>query len=55
VFDKDYFNRQRISATGRIGIGHFTVFGTYQLTPLFKEGVAAAIRPYTVGLTISGL
>lgn len=55
IFAKDYFNRQRISATARVGVGSFTLFGSYQLTPLFKEGVAAAIRPYTVGLTLSGL
>lgn len=54
LFDKRYFNKQRISATARLGYGHFSLFGSYQLTPLFKEG-AAAIRPYTVGLTLSGL
>lgn len=55
VFDKRYFNKQRLSATARVGYGHFTLFGSYQITPLFKEGVAATIRPYTVGLTLSGL
>lgn len=54
-FNKKYFNRQRIAATARIGFGHFTFFTSYQLTPLFKEGLAPAIRPYTVGLTLSGL
>jgi hypothetical protein len=55
IFNKRYFNKQRISATVRIGFGHFSLFGSYQLTPLFKEGVAPAIRPYSVGLTLSGL
>lgn len=52
---KRYFNTNRISVTGRVGYGHFSLFGSYQLTPLFKEGVAAPIRPLTIGLTISGL
>lgn len=55
LFDKRYFNKQRVSATARLGYGHFTLFAAYQLTPLFREGVAATIRPYTVGLTLSGL
>jgi hypothetical protein len=52
---KRYFNTNRISVTGRVGYGHFTLFTSYQLTPLFKEGVASTIRPMTIGLTISGL
>lgn len=52
---KRYFNTNRISAMARIGYGHFSLFGSYQLTPLFKEGVAATIRPMTIGLTVSGL
>jgi hypothetical protein len=54
-FNKRYFNTTRLSATARAGFGHFTLFGAYQLTPLFKEGLAPAIRPLTVGLTLSGL
>ena len=52
---KRFFNTNRVSLTGRIGYGHFTLFTSYQMTPLFKEGVAASIRPMTIGLTISGL
>jgi hypothetical protein len=55
LFSKQYFNKQRLSGTARIGFGHFTLFGSYALTPLFKEGVAPVIRPYTVGVTLSGL
>lgn len=54
-FNKRYFNKTRLSATARIGFGHFTIFTSYQLTPLFKEGLAPNIRPLTVGLTLSGL
>lgn len=52
---KRFFNTTRLSATARIGVGHFSLFGSYQITTLFKEGVAPAVNPLTIGLNISGL
>ena len=52
---KHYFNTTRLSLTGRIGYGHLTIFGNYSVTALFKEGTAAVIHPFTVGLALSGL
>lgn len=52
---KKYFNTTRISGMARIGWGHWSLFGSYQITSLFKEGVAAEIRPFSIGLTLSGL
>ncbi|HEV7779948.1 MAG TPA: outer membrane beta-barrel protein [Chitinophagaceae bacterium] len=52
---KRFFNKQRLSAMGRIGMGHFTLFGSYQFTPLFKDGLGPEVRPYSIGLTLSGL
>lgn len=52
---KHFFNSNRIVATARIGYGVFGVFGTYQLNPLFKEGLGPNVEPYTIGLTLSGL
>jgi hypothetical protein len=52
---KNFFNKNRLSATARLGYGNYTLFGSYQVTTLFKEGVAAEIRPFSIGLTISGL
>lgn len=54
-YQKSFFNTTRLVATGRVGIGHLSLFGSYQLTTLFKEGVAAEIRPFSIGLTLSGL
>ena len=51
---KRYFNTTRLLGTARFGLGHFSLYGSYQIT-LFKEGVAAEIRPFTIGLTLSGL
>lgn len=54
-YSKRYFNTNRLSLTARAGIGNFSLFGSYQVTTLFKEGVGPTVRPLTVGLTISGL
>ncbi|MCW3075084.1 MAG: hypothetical protein JWP69_2153 [Flaviaesturariibacter sp.] len=54
-FSKRFFNTNRLSATGRVGFGHFSLFGSYQVTTLFKEGLGPQVRPVTIGLNISGL
>ena len=52
---KNYFNTTRFAATGRIGYGNFSLFGAYNLSAMFKDGVASDIKLLQVGLTISGL
>ena len=52
---KRFFNTTRLSAHARIGWGHFSLYGSYQVTTLFKDGMAAEIRPYSIGITLSGL
>lgn len=52
---KSYFNTSRLAATARIGYGLFSLFGAYNFTSLFKDGVAADMKLYQVGLTVSGL
>ena len=52
---KRFFNRNRLSVMARLGFGHFTLFGTYAITPLFKDGNGPKINPLTVGLNLSGL
>ena len=52
---KRFFNTTRLVGIARVGYGYFSVYGSYQLTPLFKEGLAAEIFPFSIGLTISGL
>jgi hypothetical protein len=53
--DKYFFNGNRLVGTLRIGYGNFTAFGTYQLGSLIKEGLGPQVKPYTIGLTLSGL
>ena len=52
---KRYFNSTRLVATMRAGYGIFSIHGTYQITSFLKDGAGPEIRPFSVGLTISGL
>jgi hypothetical protein len=52
---KKFFNKTRLVATGRIGMGHISLYGSYQLTPLFKDALGPVVRPFSVGITLSGL
>jgi hypothetical protein len=52
---KNYFNGTRIAATTRVGYGILSLYGSYGVTSLFKDGVAADTKLIQIGLTISGL
>jgi hypothetical protein len=52
---KEFFNGTRIVGTMRVGYGNFTVYGTYNLNDFFKQGKGPAVKPWSVGLTLSGL
>lgn len=55
VSKKSFFNSNRVVATARLGIGHFTLVGNYAISSLLKDGVGADIHPFQVGLCVSGL
>ena len=55
ITSKSYFNSNRISATARVGYGLFSVFGSYSLTGVFKDAVAADTKLLQFGISISGL
>lgn len=55
IADKTYFNSTRFVATARIGYGLVSLFGAYNLSPMFKETVAPPVKLLQIGLTISGL
>jgi len=52
---KRFFNTTRLSLAGRVGYGPFSLFASYGITPVFKEGLGPQVKPLTIGLTISGL
>ncbi len=55
ISKRSFFNSNRVVATARIGIGHFTLVGNYSISSLLKDGTGATIRPYQIGLCVSGL
>ena len=52
---KTFFNKTRLSVMGRVGMGHISLYGSYQLTPVFKDGSGPVVRPYSIGITLSGI
>ncbi|MEO6550795.1 MAG: outer membrane beta-barrel protein [Ferruginibacter sp.] len=52
---RSYFNSTRLAATARVGIGSFSLFGAYAINSILKDVAGPTIRPYQVGLCISGL
>lgn len=52
---KSFFGSNRVMATARVGIGHFTLVCNYQLSAFLKDGVGPDIKPFQVGICISGL
>jgi hypothetical protein len=53
--DKYFFNGNRLVGMLRIGYGVLSLYGSYQLGSLVKEGLGPQVKPYSIGLTISGL
>lgn len=53
--DKKFINSTRLALTGRIGFGNVSIDASYQVTNFLKENVGPAIKPYSIGLTLSGL
>ncbi len=51
---KDDFNMNpfRYDATVRIGFGNYTVFGSYALNSMFRDGQGPELYPFTAGIVI---
>ena len=55
ITNKHFFNTTRLAATARVGYGSYSLFGSYQITALLKDGVGPSIHPYEIGICLSGL
>jgi len=55
LYSKRFFNPYRAAATARIGWGNFALYGSYDLTGLFKQNLGPSIYPFSIGLCISGM
>jgi hypothetical protein len=52
---KDFFSKNRLTATFRVGTGVFSLYGSYQFGGVLREGVGPVVRPWAAGICISGL
>ncbi len=52
---KRYLTPWNFAGTARVGWGNFSVYGTYNLTNVFKDGAGPALTPYSVGICFTGL
>lgn len=52
---KRYLSPWNFSATARLGWGNFSVFGSYNLTNVFKDGAGPGLTPMSVGICLTGL
>ncbi|MBC7553379.1 MAG: outer membrane beta-barrel protein [Taibaiella sp.] len=52
---KRYVSPWNFAATARVGFGNFAVFGSYNITNVFKDANGPVVTPFSFGLSISGL
>lgn len=55
VVSKRFMQQWNFAPTFRIGYGNITLYASYSLTPVFKDGAGPLVTPYSFGLCISGL
>ena len=54
-YSKHFFNNNHIAVIGRVGLGHISLFGSYQFTAFLKDGKGPDVKPFSIGLNLSGL
>lgn len=52
---KRFINGTHFMATARVGYGIFSLFGSYQLNNILKDGSGPQMKLFQIGLTLSGL
>jgi len=52
---KRYVSPWNFAATARVGWGNFSIFGSYNLTKVFKTNEGPAVTPAAVGICLTGL
>ncbi len=55
VDTKRYLNSWNFVATARIGYGNLSLFGSYNLTQVYKDNAGPAITPMAIGICLTGL
>lgn len=52
---KRYVSQWNFAGTARIGWGNFSVFGSYNITNVFKDNAGPILTPMSVGICLTGL
>lgn len=55
ISSRRFMNTTRFMATARVSYGVFGVFGTYGLSNVLKDGMGPEMKPFQIGITLSGL
>jgi hypothetical protein len=55
VTTKRFMEQWNFAPTIRLGYGNFSLYGSYSLTPVFKDGAGPAVLPISVGICLTGL
>ncbi len=54
-YSKKFFNATRLTFTGRVGYGMFSLNAAYTITPVLKTGFGAEMNTFSLGVCVSGL
>jgi len=52
---KKFMNPWNFAATARVGFGHVSIYGTYNITKVFRDANGPELTPFSLGVTLSGL
>jgi hypothetical protein len=55
VDTKRYLSPWNFAATARVGWGNFSLFGSYNLTNIYKDNAGPVITPASIGFCLTGL
>ncbi|MBS1585161.1 MAG: outer membrane beta-barrel protein [Bacteroidetes bacterium] len=55
VSTRRFMNTWEFQGTARLGWGNFSLFGSYNLTSLYKENKGPQVVPFALGICITGL
>lgn len=55
INSKRFINGSKFTATARVGYGVFSLYGSYGLSSVLKDGAGPVMKLYQIGLMISGL
>ena len=55
VAGKKFISPWNFAATARIGYGHISLFGSYNITNVFRDANGPELTPFSMGICLSGL